>query len=226
MKGATGLIIAAFLGLLGAVLNWVYLDSKTRDVDSVSFIGFRDGVAIQPGELIQSKHLVEVRIPRRHARNLKGFVYLYEDLDTVTGIPASRTFQGSELFFRDDYVTPATDLELEPNEMVFWLTVDSRAVVPELVNPGDRISFHFPNAQAAGDARIEEIGPFRVKSLGNRLGSVEVMRASRRSPAQEQKIGIVIDKANAEEMEQFRAIQERFLQSNLRNVTITLHARS
>lgn len=234
MKGATGLIVAAFLGLLAVVLNWVYLEQKTRDVDSVAFIGVRDGATIQPGELILGKHLVEVRIPARHARNLKDFVYLYQDLDTVTGIPASRTFRGGELFFRDDYVTPATELELEDGEMVFWVTVDSRSVVPELINPGDRISFHFPlftvdatgggNAPRAGNNEIEEVGPFRVKSLGNRLGSVEVMRAGRRAPAQEQKIGIVIDKQNAEEMEQFKKIQGQIMRNNLRNITVTLHA--
>ena len=42
-RALSGLIFAVFLGLLGGVLNWVYLENKTRDVASISFLGVSEG---------------------------------------------------------------------------------------------------------------------------------------------------------------------------------------
>ncbi len=63
MKGSVGLIIAASLGLVAVALNWFYLNEKTRDTDSVSFIGVDEGVTIHAGEYIKESQIVEVHIP-------------------------------------------------------------------------------------------------------------------------------------------------------------------
>ncbi|MAD80156.1 MAG: hypothetical protein QF918_11560 [Pirellulaceae bacterium] len=241
MKGAPGIVVALFLGLLGAVLNWVYLDSKTKDVDSISFLGVREGASIQVGEPFRQRHFVEVRIPARHARNLKDFVYLYKDEATIVGTRATHAFQGGELIHREDYVTPSSNLALKKDELLFWISVDPRSIVPELIVPGDRIKFLFPNVnrtvtRAAADVgiepdaalprAIEDLGPFTVKTLGNRLGRVEVMRANRQSPAQEQKIGIVIDQSDPEEVARFDKLTERVLTSDYRTISVILLSRS
>lgn len=240
MKGAPGIVVALFLGLLGAVLNWVYLDSKTRDVDSISFLGIREGTSIRVGDPFRQQHFVPVRIPRGHAKHLEDFVYLYKDEATIVGTPATRAYQGGELIHREDYVTPSAKLVLKKDEILFWISVDPRSIVPELIVPGDRIWFYFPNlnrtvTRAAADVglepetiaapAVEDIGPFTVKTMGNRMGRVEVMRANRQSPAQEQKIGIVIDQTDAEEMARFEKLKERVLTGNDRNVGISLHSR-
>ena len=67
MKGAPGLILAIFLGLVGAVLNWVYLENKTRDTASVSFLGIKDSVEIKIGTPLRNTPFSEVKIPERHA---------------------------------------------------------------------------------------------------------------------------------------------------------------
>ncbi len=240
MKGAPGIVVAIFLGLLGAVLNWVYLDAKTKDVDSVSFLGVREGASIQVGEPFRHQHFIEVRIPRMHARHLEDFVYLYKDEATIVGTRATQAYRGGELIHREDYVTPSSSLALKKDEMLFWISVDPRSIVPELIVPGDRIRFDFPNVNrsvtrsaleaglepAVVPQAFEEIGPFTVKTLGNRLGRVEVMRANRQSPAQEQKIGIVINQTDAEELARFDKLRERVLTGDYRNVGVTLLSRN
>ncbi len=242
MKGAYGLIFAVFLGLLGGVLNWVYLENKTRDVASVSFLGITDGASIAPGQPLNRQHFVEVRIPERHAKNLQDFVYLYEDRATLEGTPATRDYEGGELVFRADHRTPPAELKLDKNEEMFWVPVDSRSFVPSLVNPGDRITFVVPvyanqsSRPPTGSAEVTEesadavagptieIGPFRVKSLGDRLGTLDVMKASRRAPVQERQIGIVVDVTKPEEVERAKRLRDRLASGDYRNIGIILHS--
>jgi hypothetical protein len=230
------------LGLLGGVLNWVYLDNKTKDVDSISFLGVREGASIKIGEPFNRRDFVEVRIPARHARNLKDFVYLYKDKATIVNTRATHAFQGGELIRREDYITTSTGLSLKKDEILFWISVDPRSIVPELIVPGDRIQFHFRNvnrtitrlpadADPGSDAilapAIEDLGPFTVKTMGNRLGRMNVMQASRQSPAQEQKIGIVIDMSDKEEVARFDDLKERVLTGDYRAISgISLLSRS
>ena len=242
MKGAYGLIFALFLGLLGGVLNWVYLENKTRDVASVSFLGIREGATVAPGQPLTGRHFVEVRIPERHAKNLQDFVYLYEDRATLEGSPATRNYEGGELVYRADHRTPPAELKLDNNEEMFWVPVDSRSFVPSLVNPGDRITFVVPVyanrtarpttgsldvaedvAEAVAGPTIE-IGPFRVKSLGDRLGTLDVMKASRRAPTQERQIGIVVDITKPEEVERAKRLRDRLATGDYRNIGIILHS--
>ncbi|MCA9146460.1 MAG: hypothetical protein KDB05_26945 [Planctomycetales bacterium] len=245
MKGAYGLIFAVFLGLLGGVLNWLYLENKTRDVASVSFLGVAEGVSVAPGQPLNGRHFVEVKIPERHAKNLQDFVYMYEDRVTLEGSPATRSYEGGELVFRADHRTPPAELKLADNEELFWVPVDSRSFVPSLVNPGDRITFIVPVyvnqparattatpavdvTDAAADAvagPTEEIGPFRVKSLGDRLGTLDVMKASRRAPVQERQIGIVVDTSKPEEVERAKRLRDRLANGDYRNIGIILNAR-
>ncbi len=244
MKGAYGLIFAVFLGLLAGVLNWIYLEKKTRDVASVSFLGVSEGSVIAPGQPLGGRHFVEVKIPEMHAKNLRNFVYLYEDRKTLEGSPATRNYEGGELVFRADHRTPPAELKLDDDEEMFWVPVDSRSFVPSLVNPGDRITFIVPvhaaqptrsvvvnPAADVTDAAVdavtgptEEIGPFRVKSLGDRLGTLDVMKASRRAPVQERQIGIVVDNNKPEEVERAKRLRDRLATGDYRNIGIILHS--
>jgi len=128
---------------------------------------------------------------------------------------------------------------------MFWVPVDSRSFVPSLVNPGDRITFVVPvyvgqsSRVATGDPAADvtaatadavagptvEIGPFRVKSLGDRLGTLDVMKASRRGPIQERQIGIVVDNMKPEEVERAKRLRDRLATGDYRNIGIILHAR-
>ena len=70
MKGPLGVIVALLMGILATALNWFYLENKTRQVRSVSFLGVRESAEIRPGDEIEDSNLAEVRIPEMHAGKL------------------------------------------------------------------------------------------------------------------------------------------------------------
>jgi hypothetical protein len=241
MKGATGLIVAVFLGLTASVLNWFYLDSKTRDIQNMSFVGIKDGVTLKGGELVRRDQLEEVPIPERFGKKLINVVHPWADVSTIVDRPVPRDIPGGQLFFRHYSTTPPRELELEPNEVHYVVTVDSGSLVPELINPGDRITFVVPSMSRepqptpAGSAPlsrpesplsvIEQIGPFRVKSLGSRLGSIDATRATRMSSAQERQIGVVVDLSNPAEKLQLEKLQQRISFGEGRSLQVLLHSR-
>lgn len=215
MKGPVGLIVALLLGGLATALNWVYLENKTRQVRSVSFLGVREGAAIRPGDEVPEADLIEVRIPEMHAGKLKDFVFLYEDLETLKGFRSTKAYTGGELLRREDFRTPPPELRLARGQLLSWITVDSRSFVPELVNPGDRVTFLVPAAgarlspapapvpaapddgdpavaPAATPSNVEMIGPFVIAAIGSRLGSAEVSRATRGRSTNDYELGIFV----------------------------------
>lgn len=241
MKGATGLIVAVFVGLAGSVLNWFYLDSKTRDIQNMSFVGIKDGVTLKPGELVRREQLEEVPIPERFGKKLVQVVHPWSDMSTIVDRPISREIPGGQLFFRHFSVTPPRELELDQNEVHYVVTVDSGSLVPDLINPGDRITFVLPalsresQPTAAGVAvpnrndsplaTVEHIGPFRVKSLGSRLGSIDVTRGNRLSGSQERQIGVVVNLSDPAEKLQLEKLQQRISFGESRSLQILLHSR-
>jgi len=250
MKGIQGLIVAAGLGLLAAALNYLYLSEQSRGFTGVNFIVVKSGVAIRPGDVINESHLDKISVPKASAENLKEAAYLWQDLNTVVGIKATREYKENELLFRSDYRTPRPELALKANERLIWVTVDSRAFVPELVDPGDEVTFILPtplgptpaapsvlpgtdtpepvrvDPPGGGSGAMEMVGPFKVGSLGNRLGRTEVMRASSITPVQQQQIGIVVrwegNKLEANAMK----LQDRLARVNYSNVSVVLHPRA
>lgn len=252
MKGIQGLIVAAALGVLGAALNWLYLSEQSRGFSSVHFIAVRTGTVIHPGDAIRDDHLMNVAVPKAQSENLKDVVYLWQDLSTVVNIKATREYKGGEFLLRSDYKTPRPELALKPFERLIWVTVDSRAFVPELVDPGNEVTFIVPvpvdskptpagttsalpegappepvrEAANAPGSNLEMIGPFKIGSLGNRLGTIEVMRAGNQTPTQERQIGIIVKwEANKLEPNAMK-LQDRLQRVNFSNVGIILHPRA
>jgi hypothetical protein len=245
MKGPLGLIVAAVLGLLGVALNWFYLQGKTKTIASVSFLGV-GAAAIEPGQAFQEQDFAEVKIPKQNnTDNLKKFVYLYQDRNTVAGTTATRRYQSGDLVYRADYRTAPAVLKLAPDERLIWIPVDSRSFVPELVDPGDEITFILPRSainsptpadpSAGGGGgpspalKTELMGPFRIGSLGARLGSADVMRGSRGSQIQQRQVGIIVRVEKAAEGDRLEAkamqLLERIQRSDYRNIGIALHPR-
>src|SRR5262245_4162946 len=129
MKGAPGLIVAALLGVLGVALNWLYLNNKQADLESLSFLGVREGAAIAIGNTFKESDFVQVKIPITQARGLEHFVYLFRDLHLIVGTHATRAYQGGDLVWLADYRTPPSELKLGPKEMLMWVNVDTTSFV-------------------------------------------------------------------------------------------------
>jgi len=201
MKGLQGLVVAVLLGALALVLNWVYLTKKTEGVETVDFLGVKEGTTIEPGEKFRKEHFVAIQVPQDHAGNLDQFVHPYADLNTVVGEGALRRYQGGDLLFRTDLATAPPELDRMPGEAIIWISVNSHGFVPDLIDPGDRIMFivsEFKRASVTSpdgeqDTReLKRLGPFVVKAVGNRLGDAKVMRAQRMSQRNEREIAISV----------------------------------
>jgi hypothetical protein len=246
MKGIHALIIAAGLGLAGAIVNFAYLSSRAREIETVEFIGIPRDASIARGDKLTVERLEKVRIPRALAEGLKNYAVLWSAVGTVENYPVCRTLSGGSLLLQDDIRTPPPELDLGPGDEVRWIPVDSRRFVPSLVVPGDMVSFEVaslhlasplspdPEKPASGpDSVIESIpkgpteviGPFKVLAVGNRLGTPEVMRAAKISQLQEGVLGIRVSPSVTGERELANKLRDRLQATGFRQVGIILHSR-
>jgi hypothetical protein len=121
---------------------------------------------------------------------------------------------------------------LQPGDMVDFLVSGSRAEFPTLAQPGKGPAEPGKVAPAAAPSPgqpadgVEIIGPFRVLSIGNRLGSSEVMQAARIQQAQENVLTIAVRYENGKPqpaaVRLFRIIE----QANSRPLICQLHSRT
>lgn len=251
MNGSkAALVVAAVLGVAGAGLNLWYLNEKSKAVEKVSFIGIKPNTVIRPGDKFLDDNFLRVDIPKANVGALEQMAVRYEDRNTVVGMPSVKSYTGGELLLRDDLRTPPPAMDLGQDERALPIPVDTRNFVPSLVNPGDLISFlvggvptpaappHDPDnpdeppaTPPAPSTRVpgmkaEPIGPFRVLSIGNRLGSAEVMKASGQPQYQENVIMIAV-KVQGDQLEPKAARLMNLLNlSGTRQAGVLLHPRT
>jgi hypothetical protein len=227
MKGVYGLLIAVGLGVAAALVNWGYLARKARDVEREAFLGVAEGVTIRPGDVFKEEDLVAVEIPKNRVGSLPQFAVLYADRFTVIGGNAVRDFESGQLILRQDLKAPPPEPRpLGPDEREIGIPVDKRTFVPSLYKAGDWISFVVPkvrsvlqptpenseeNAEENGETPepvpsaataggSETIGPFEIRTIGNRVASSDVSRASRLPQVQENVLNIIV-KVQGDELE-------------------------
>jgi hypothetical protein len=206
MRGLTGLLIAAGLGLAGALCNWMYLDSLAAGEARPAFIGVKPDVRLNVGDMFKADHFEPVEIPRSRVGNLQDAAPLWSAREAVIGLRANKPYAGGELILRQDLATPAQeDLAslLAEDEVARWVPIDPRAVIPEQINPSDLVSFETPQAVAqaavAGSQPLatpaptrEVIGPFRVLAVGARRERPNIQQARGRSSGSENTITIAV----------------------------------
>jgi hypothetical protein len=239
MKGAVGLIVAAGLGIAGAICNWFYLEQLARTQEQVLFIAIKDDVELEIGDVIQPEHLMEVPIPRSRVGNLEQIAPLWESRDAVGGYyPALRNFNGGELLLDSDLQRPAYQNlaeTLQENEVARWVPIDSRSVVPEQINPGDLVSFEVPRigageptpegtAPAPPAGATEIVGPFRVLAMGNRREAANIQEANRRRSGSEGTIAIVVELVNGQMSADAQRLFDALRLSGNQGATILLHS--
>ncbi len=225
MKGIQGLIVAVGLGIAGSLFNWAYLASRASQDATVSFVGIKDGQTIHRGEVLRDEHLVELSMPEGWVGNLKDYAVLYNARDTVVGRPVWRTLSGECLLLNEDLRTPPETLKLDEGEQLVWIPVEGRAFVPSLISPGDEVMFLVPRLTPATPGKTpnkalgstSEVGPFRVRALGNRLGSAQVWAASKLPQQQENVIGIGV---KGEDKQKAMALWDFLQATNFRQVGV------
>jgi hypothetical protein len=208
----------------------------------VDFVGVKLGVTIGRGERLVEENLVAVPVPKSQANELDDFAIRYADLQTVVTKNVTRTIKGGSLLLEDDVKPPPPELTLkkprtpgDEEEVALFVPVDTRTFVPSLVEPGDTVSFlaiaegAATPTSAAGSptppAGTEAIGPFRVLSLGNRLGSADEMKGAQIPQTQENVMTISVTRtAGAFEPKAEKLL--RYLRAtNFRGMPIMLHPR-
>ena len=256
MKNWIGLLIALSLGIIAAVLNWQYLERKSKEIEFVSFLALSESVRLKPGDQFLNEHFVQLEIPRKNVGSLYETAVLYDDRHTVTNLKAIQEYRGGEIILRQQLKTPASEFTLNKNELAIWIPVNSATFVPSLVKPGDYVSFVVTEPNAVFDQIIkrdrsqlpdgpeftedepvldedrpsqhvdsELVGPFRVLSLGNRLGSFEVDAAFNGNRSRENVMGVAVQKlrdgvdAKAEKLVRWMA------NPDFRQAAVVLHPR-
>jgi Flp pilus assembly protein CpaB len=254
MNGTKVLVIAAALGVAGAALNWYYLHTKSQQLEKIEFLCIAPGETVRSGERFTDDKLAPLAIPKNNVTDSKGKVLredaiLYSDRAAVIGMTAVRNFEQNEIILRQDLKAPPPTLALtKPNERAIFIPVDTRTFVAPLVVPGDTVTFVVgggafqptpaapaENGEAAPDENLpaagpppsaELIGPFRVLSLGNRLGSAEVLKASGVPQMQENVMAVAVEVDAKGELQQNAAKLWKMLQATgFRQVGVLLHPR-
>lgn len=252
MTGIKGLIVAVGLGIAAALTNYMYLSSRSQDLEMVHFIGIKPDATVNRGDRLQESHLERVSIARANAGNLVKLAEPYDSLKSLVGCPVYRTLEGGSLLLRTDTKTPPAELFFEEQtqpgveEVAIGVPIDPARIVPSLIQPGDYVSFIAakdgphpaaprPVAGAAAEpvptqsepiespGAIEQIGPFRVLSLGTRLGSVDVARAARQATVQESVMMVAVLIENGKFEAKARQLLELVEWSHSRPLGYVLH---
>jgi len=141
-------------------------------------------------------------------------------------------------------------------EMATGVPIDSRKFVPSLVEPGDLVSFivsasrvdsptlaEAPRADPAGKANpkgapsvmaarppsrdgVDLCGPFKVLSIGNRLGSHDVMQAAKISQTQENVMTIAVKIENGKMEPEAARLMRILEQAGTKSLGYLLHPRN
>ena len=246
MKGIHGLILAIGLGIAGALFNYTYLASKLPETEMIGFVGIKPDVEVAPGEQLLEEHFVRVDVPRRYVGNLEDFLVPYSARKGAEGYRMWRPLPGGSLLLRQDLKTPPQELKLGPKEAITWIPVDTRSMVPSLINPGDQVSFLISTSRiglpppaededlgsgslepvAGSGGSIETIGPFTVLSVGSRLGSPDVFKSARLSRGQEHVVGILVElDDNGDPLPHVRKLMELLDATGKRPAGVLLHGR-
>lgn len=240
MKGALGLTIAAGLGIVGAICNWLYLQQLASEQETVSLIGVRQGVQLNIGDPFKESDLEPVPIPRARAGSLIERAPVWSALSAVQGYSANRVFHGGEILLNDDLEAPAVRNlaeTLQDDEVARWVPIDTRAVVTEQINPGDMVSFDVSGTgkggptpagdgtggAVAGGSQI--IGPFRVLALGSRREPTNISQSTRqRSGSSPNTIAIVVKLRNGEYEPHAAALFDALRSLGTQGVGVQLHS--
>ncbi|WP_347244358.1 hypothetical protein [Thermogutta sp.] len=248
MKGIQGLILGLGVGLAAALFNWAYMTRATGDIEAVAFVGIAPNKDLDIGHVLAEEDLVPVAIPPLPARRLKDFAYLYADRASIIGLRVTRPVPGGSLLLQDDLRPPPPRLRFggqpagNTEEIAMFIPIDTRTIVPSLIEPGDMVSFIVsaptpvpggnppagenptaPATNAGGGPQV--IGKFKVLAVGNRLTSVEAHRAYQLPQSQENILTISVKLEDGRLEPKAERLWKMLEATNFRQVGVILHSR-
>jgi len=150
MKGINGLILAIFLALAGAAFNFLYLASRSSDVNMVGFVAIPEGKEVKAGQRLTEDKLTKMEYTKRDANRLEKSAYPYDVRSSLIGQRVWHNLTGPTLVLRDDMQTPLVELNFGRNvpegisERAAFVPVDTKKMVASLIEPGDEVAFVVP----------------------------------------------------------------------------------
>ncbi len=244
MKGMMGVWIALLLGVVGAFCNWFYIAEQARQFEKTEFIQISSNRPLNPGDKFSESDFVPLPVPTFAKGTLEKSAVLYSDRKTAVGLVAPHGFlEGDILMQKDLEQPPPSDVKakLGPDEVLMIVPIDSRVMVPRLIQADDYVSFVIPNLPptptpadvpnapkpltnipSGGVSR--RIGPYRVVSMGDRLGTSEKARVVGTGTTQENLMGIAIKiQADGSLDKPGQELSEVFRLTNFNQVQVLLH---
>jgi hypothetical protein len=237
MKGVPGLMIAVGLGVAGALCNWLYLLQKGEELERLDFICIQEETKINPGDKFVLAHFRRQEIPKNLAGDLHKSAYRWNEVSTLVGEVATKSFTPGEIVLRQYMKTPPElDIKklLASDERATWIPVDTSKFVTSLVNAGDQVSFIVPRLSGgdtpAGEGPASQggtqiIGPYRILALGIRMGSRGVLSASGVTASQENVMTIAVKIVDGKLDERAQELNDVLRRTNFQQVQVLLHPR-
>jgi hypothetical protein len=241
MKGAPGLLLAVGLGVIAAFCNWFYLAQQARKLERVDFVGVAEQTKINPGDRIEKAQLQKIAIPANAVGSLQVTAVPWSAVDTVVGMPASKSYSAGEIVLWQDLKTPSvSDLldTLGPNDAAIGVPIDTRTVVVQNLNPGAWVSFVNPRyGQAAvptpagsgaqgGATEDPFIGRFEILAMGTRKGQTNLLAAQGAAAAQETTMTVRVKTEEGAPEEKWRKLMEVLRATNNQPLSVLLHGKA
>lgn len=235
MKGVPGLLLAIGLGIGGAFASWFYIAQKSRELDQIDFVAVAHDKDINADHKFEKSDFMPVSIPRRNVGSLDRVALMWKDLETILGQHARKSYAPGEIILHQDLSTaPEADVlkKLGDKEDLISVPIDTRTIVPALINPGTMVSLIIPKlgrtptpADRAGppSAATEVIGPFRIVALGNRLGTAAAMKSMNIVPVQENVMSIAVTRVNGQFDEKTQKLVDALRLSNAQQLQVIIH---
>ncbi len=173
MRHVLQLAIAVICGLAAFGLNYLYLTAKTAPTTYA-----RVKTELLPGDLITRGDLEEVPI----GGDISLSAVPFKEVGTFYNRQAPRKMQEGELLLWQDLVPEAVALQLHPGESGLHIATEGLHIERGLLKIGDMVGFVIPRTFSgsntaglnASDQRVaeeyEQIGPFRVVGINNKVG--------------------------------------------------------
>lgn len=171
MKHWIRILIPCGLGFCAFLMNgW----AMTQKLQPLTFV--RIAADVKEGELIEAKHLTSVNLSG-DLGSLPKVAVPIKDIAVAFQTYATRDLKAGDPLLWRDFSPRESRIDVKQGEVQLPISIDQIAVVPQLINPGDKVGFFIGknerNRRYASDNYSDPseegqtyLGPFRVLSMG------------------------------------------------------------
>jgi hypothetical protein len=174
MKSFARFLIPVGLGVFAFVLHWLAVKAQLGN----DFVVIK--TSVKADEVLAEAKLEKFRVVADDFDRLKRTLVPWEERTAIYGLPVRRALEKGDLVFWQDVQYITSDFLLGDREIPLHLSLDGVDYEPSLLRVGNQIGLIVPIATANTNnrpgnppaldlnTRFEELGPFRILSVGQR----------------------------------------------------------